>query len=71
MTRMPGSPRTLLKAGTIVTMDSGRRVLRGGALVLNGSTIEAVCNADELRALREFDGKVIDEPRSTIIPGFP
>ena len=67
---MPGSPRTLLKAGTIVTMDLGRRVLRGGALVLNDSTIEAVCNADELRALREFDGKVIDEPRSTIIPGF-
>ena len=63
-------PRILIKAGSVVTMDPSRRVLPGGALVVNGTSIESVLTAGELAALPPFDGTVLSAPSLTAIPGF-
>lgn len=64
------SPRTLIKVGSMVTMDPTRRVVPGGALVVRGSSIESVLTAPELGAMPRFDGTVLDAPSLTAIPGF-
>jgi cytosine/adenosine deaminase-related metal-dependent hydrolase len=64
------SPRTLIKAGSVVTMDPSRRVLPGGALIIAGSAIESVLSAQELAALSAFEGTVLSAPSLTAIPGF-
>jgi len=66
----PPSPRTLIKPGSVVTMDSARRVLPGGALVVSGTAIESVLTGPELAAMPGFDGTVLDAPSLTAIPGF-
>ena len=67
---MPASPRILLKPRVIVTMDAGRRIIRGGAVVVNGQQIEAVFTHEELTNTPPFDGIVIDIPELVLIPGF-
>jgi len=64
------SPRTLIKAGSVVTMDASRRVLPGGALIVAGSSIESVLSPAELAAMPRFDGTVFNAPSLTAIPGF-
>lgn len=61
---------TLIRAGTIVTMDPQRRILRGGGIVVRGSTIEAVLTTEELAALPRFEGTVVDLGSRLAIPGF-
>ncbi|HMK38969.1 MAG TPA: amidohydrolase family protein [Bacteroidota bacterium] len=63
-------PRTLIRAGSVVTMDPSRRVLHGGALVVSGTSIEAVLSAPELAAMPPFEGSVLNAPSLTAIPGF-
>jgi cytosine/adenosine deaminase-related metal-dependent hydrolase len=60
----------LLKAGRIVTMDSARRVITGGAVRIEGERIAAVLDAGELRSLHPAGGDVVDAPHAVIIPGF-
>ena len=68
---MPASPpRTLIKAGSVITMDSSRRVLPGGAVVVVGPTIESVLTASEAAAIPPFEGTVLNAPSLTVIPGF-
>jgi 5-methylthioadenosine/S-adenosylhomocysteine deaminase len=62
--------RTLIRAGTIVTMDPQRRILHGGGIVVRGSSIEAVLATEELYALPRFDGTVVDLGSHVAIPGF-
>ncbi|HUI09289.1 MAG TPA: 5'-deoxyadenosine deaminase [Bacteroidota bacterium] len=64
------SSRTLIKAGTVVTMDARRRILKRGGVVVNGAQIESVLTAGELGALPPFAGRVMDAPALTLIPGF-
>lgn len=63
-------PRTLIKAGLIVTMDGTRRILPGGAVVVSGSTIDSVLTAPEAAAMPPFEGIVLNAPSLTVIPGF-
>ena len=68
---MPESTsRTLIKAGAVVAMDAARRVLKGGAVIVDGSRIESVLTAEELAALPPFAGGVMEAPALTLIPGF-
>ena len=60
----------LLKAGRIVTMDPARRVIRDGAVRIDGSRITAVLDSDDLRALPVPAENVVDAPHATVIPGF-
>lgn len=62
--------KTLLRLGTIVTMDPSRRVLHGGAIVVNGNRIESVLTDAGLKQLRSFDGDVVDASRLVAVPGF-
>src|SRR5206468_11757156 len=62
--------KTLIKLGTIVTMDNARKVIHGGALVLSGSRTEAVGTGDELEEMKGCNGKVVDASNLVAIPGF-
>ena len=62
--------RTLIKAGAVVTMDAARRVLKGGAVVVDGARIESVLTAEELAARPPFAGGVMEAPALTLSPGF-
>jgi 5-methylthioadenosine/S-adenosylhomocysteine deaminase len=61
--------RTLIKPGTIVTMDAGRRLISRGAVIVRGSAIEAVIE-DSAQVRGAFEGEVIDAPSEMLIPGF-
>jgi len=67
---MSTPPRLLIRCGLIVTMDPARRIIRGGGIIVNGSLIESVLNAEEVAALRPFDGDTMDAGALTLIPGF-
>jgi 5-methylthioadenosine/S-adenosylhomocysteine deaminase len=62
--------RSLVHVGAAVTMDATRRILRDGAIVINGGTIERVLTADELQKSAPFDGEIVNARRLTAIPGF-
>ena len=62
--------KCLIKPGTIITMDSLRRILRGGGVVINGDTIENIFSSDDLTSQHGFSGEVINVPDLTLIPGF-
>jgi len=64
------SARTLVKDVTVVTMDGARRIVRDGAIVVNGGIIESVMAAEELRRQGDYDGEVVDGSGLTAIPGF-
>src|SRR5512140_213448 len=63
-------PRTLITCGTIVTMDSTRRIVRDGALLVSDNRIERILNRDEHIRLGPFDGEKTDAGSLTAIPGF-
>lgn len=62
--------KTLLKLGTIVTMDSDRRILRDGGIILSGNRIERVLTATEMKNLQQFTGELVNVERLVAIPGF-
>ena len=62
--------KTLLKLSTVVTMDPQRRILHGGALVVNNNVIERVLSAGELQALQSFEGDIVEARSLVAIPGF-
>ena len=70
MTPLPGTRRTLLKPRVIVTMDAERRIIHGGAVVVNGTAIEAVLTSEELGRLPAFEGSVHEAGDHVLIPGF-
>jgi cytosine/adenosine deaminase-related metal-dependent hydrolase len=62
--------RTLIRPGAIVTMDPARRVLRGGAVLVEGSVIGRVLDAARLEDLASFEGETLSAPHLTLLPGF-
>lgn len=59
----------LIKNGTVLTMDAGRRILADGAVAIRGQRIEAVGASSELAA-RYGAAKVIDAANKLVMPGF-
>jgi 5-methylthioadenosine/S-adenosylhomocysteine deaminase len=62
--------KTLLKLGTVVTMDRDRRVIEGGGILIEGTRIEKVLREDELPALPALDTDVMSARTLVAIPGF-
>lgn len=60
--------RTLIKAGTIVTVDSNRTILQNGGILVHDSLIEATLSSSELP--KDFQGEVVDARSLVAIPGF-
>lgn len=59
----------LITGGTVITMDSARRVLDDGAVAISGDRIVAVGTSAELAA--RFEGReVIDARRKIVMPGL-
>ena len=61
--------KTLIKVGTVVTMDGSFRTLREGGIIINGSMIEKVLDRQELSDL-SFQGDILDATNLVAIPGF-
>ncbi len=62
-----GGSDIVIRGGTVVTMDPGRRILDGGAVVIRGETIEAVLEAREpIPPARE----TVDATGHLVIPGL-
>jgi 5-methylthioadenosine/S-adenosylhomocysteine deaminase len=59
----------LIASGTIITMDSARRVIEDGAVAIRGQRIVAVGPTAELRA-RFVARQVIDARRKIVMPGL-
>jgi cytosine/adenosine deaminase-related metal-dependent hydrolase len=59
----------LIKGGTILTMDKGRRVIQDGAVMISGNKIEAVGSTEEITA-KYNAAKVINAEGKLIMPGF-
>jgi cytosine/adenosine deaminase-related metal-dependent hydrolase len=62
--------KTLIKLDSIVTMDSVRRVIRRGAIVVDESKIERILTEEETVSEREFRGEIVDATNLAAIPGF-
>jgi 5-methylthioadenosine/S-adenosylhomocysteine deaminase len=59
----------LITAGCIITVDQERRIIRNGALAIDGQDIVAVGPRDEI--LRDYSGrKRIDAPNGLMTPGL-
>ncbi len=59
----------LITGGTVITMDSARRVLDGGAVAISGDRIVAVGSTDEVTA-RFAPRETIDARRKIVMPGL-
>ncbi len=66
----PDIPETLIRVGSMVTMDAQRRVLPRGGIVVRGEIIKAILSQEELAGLRDFQGESVDASRLTALPGF-
>lgn len=62
--------KTLISPYAVVTMDPRRRVLRGGAIVVRGRSIEQVLSREEVLALPPAEYERVDVPSLIAIPGF-
>ncbi|MDP6483221.1 MAG: amidohydrolase [Nitrospinota bacterium] len=59
----------LIKNGTVITVDKERRIIRDGAVAIQGNRIAAVGKAAELE--KDYDaGRVIDAGQMIIMPGL-
>lgn len=68
--RPAGMPVSLMiTGGTVVTMDAQDRVIRSGAVVINGTRIVAVGPADDLAA-RYSPAERIDASAQVVLPGL-
>jgi 5-methylthioadenosine/S-adenosylhomocysteine deaminase len=62
--------KTLIKPHAIVTMDSGRRVIKGGGILVSGNIIERVLTEQDVRQYESFNEDVLDARSLVAIPGF-
>lgn len=62
--------KTLIKCSRVITMDSRRRILADGSLIVSGNTIEHVLTQAETAQLGSFEGDVMDARSLVAIPGF-
>jgi len=69
MTDSRAAGRTLLSAPFIVTMDPSRRVLRDGAVLVRGATIEAIGSRADLEP-RAPEAERLAFERHVLLPGF-
>ncbi|MDJ0268987.1 MAG: amidohydrolase [Aigarchaeota archaeon] len=63
------SERTLIRDGLVVTMDAGRRVVGGGAVMIEGDRIAAVGGVDEVLRYGKPD-RIIEARNSIVMPGL-
>jgi cytosine/adenosine deaminase-related metal-dependent hydrolase len=61
---------TLIVPGVVMTMDSDDRLLRGGAILVEGQTITRVLSAGELSVRRPVVDVVVDAGELVALPGF-
>ena len=62
--------KTLIKLDSIVTMDTARRIIRRGAIVIDDNKIERVLTEREMLSEQGFQGETVDATNLTAIPGF-
>ena len=62
--------RTIIKGGSVLTMNGERDVIHGGALVLEGTTIASVLTADEAKVVDTDGARVIDASGGVVMPGL-
>ena len=62
--------RTLIRVGSILTVNPQGSILHDGGIVVNDDTIEAVLASSELRQLNDFKGEIVDARSLVAIPGF-
>jgi len=62
--------RTLIRPGTILTLDDQDRFIDGGAILVNGTTIERVLTANELAGFVGDDCTVVHASGLVAMPGF-
>lgn len=60
----------LMTGGTIITMDSDRRIIKNGAVAVKGNKIYKIGTADELVYLKKEAAQVMDCTGKLILPGF-
>ncbi|MBM2845680.1 MAG: Cytosine deaminase-like protein [Bacteroidetes bacterium] len=60
----------LITVDAVVTMDSGRRVVQGGGIIVKGNRIDRVLTGAELYAMAPFEGEVTHASGCVAIPGF-
>lgn len=63
-------PQTLITCRTIVTMDSSRRIVQDGALLIRDNRIERILSKEERDRLGPIDGEVVNAERMVAVPGF-
>ena len=68
MTRAPAGYDLVLTGGTVVTLDSERRIIENGTIAVVGNRIAAVGSADSVDASRA--GRVVDCSGTAVLPGF-
>jgi len=61
--------KVLIDGGIVVTMDPTRRIIRDGAVLIEGDRIAAVGKSEEIRA-RYPEADRVDARNSVVLPGF-
>lgn len=51
-------------------MDSQKKIIHGGGIIVRGNSIEKILSLEELKTLEKFDGEVVSSPSLIAIPGF-
>ena len=64
----PRRASLILSGGIVITMDGGHRVLRPGAVAIEGSDIAAVGSPAEIA--EGYTGEVIDTTGDIVLPGL-
>jgi 5-methylthioadenosine/S-adenosylhomocysteine deaminase len=62
--------RSLIKVGTIITMNPAEEIIHDGGIIVSENRIESVLTNLGLQDFGHFDGAVVDAPRLVAIPGF-
>lgn len=62
--------KTLIRASAVITMDPARRVLADGGMIVDGHTIEAVLDREQVEGVHDFDGQILDARHLVALPGF-
>lgn len=62
--------KTLLKPSLLVTADARGSIIANGAIVISGNTIESVLDEAGVRALKTFDGEIVEARSLVAVPGF-
>lgn len=62
--------KRLIRTSAVISMDSARRVVAGGGILVNGNVIESVLDRKQLEALRDFHGETVEAGNLVALPGF-